>query len=255
MELYYTIVFFVFGTVFGSFFNVVGSRLPEGKSIVNPPSHCTNCNHRLGFFELFPIISYICLGGKCKECKTKISIVHPLFELLSGILFAISYKIFGMSFEFLIALTFISALLIIIVSDFSYMIIPDEVLIFFGVLIFIEILISSGLNSCLFSIIDGVISFAVMFLLKLLGDFMFKRESMGGGDIKLLSLFGVVLGWENAITCIFLGALIGLPISLIMLIKNKDNVVPFGPFLSAAAIIILLTRFDIITFINFLVNI
>lgn len=255
MDLYYIIVFFIFGTVFGSFFNVVGSRLPEGKSIINPPSHCTNCNHRLSFFELFPIISYICLGGKCKVCKTKLSIIHPLFELLTGVLFALSYKIFGMSFEFLIALTFISALLIIIVSDFSYMIIPDEVLIFFGILIFIELLISNGFNICLIAIFDGVISFVFMFLLKLLGDFIFKRESMGGGDIKLLSLFGIVLGWENAISCIFLGALIGLPISLIILVKNKDNVVPFGPFLSAAAIIMLLTRFDIISFINFLANI
>lgn len=255
MELYYIIVFLIFGTIFGSFFNVVGSRLPEGKSIINPPSHCTECNHRLGFWELFPIISYLCLGGKCKNCKTKISIIHPLFELLTGILFALSYKIYGMSFEFLIALTFISALLIIIVSDFNYMIIPDEVLIFFGILLFIEILINKGLNFCLVALIDGVISFIFMFLLKLLGDFIFKRESMGGGDIKLLSLLGVVLGWENAISCIFLGALIGLPISLIILIKNKDNVVPFGPFLSAAAIIILLTKFDIVSFINFLANI
>lgn len=255
MELYYIIVFFIFGTVFGSFFNVVGSRLPEGKSIINPPSHCTNCKHKLGFFELFPIISYICLGGKCKNCKTKLSIVHPLFELLTGILFALSYKIFGMTLDFLIVLTFISALLIIIVSDFSYMIIPDEVLIFFGIIILIELLISNGLSACLWAILDFIISFGIMLLLKLLGDFIFKRESMGGGDIKLLGLFGIVLGWENAITCIFLGALIGLPISLVMLMKNKDNVVPFGPFLSAAAIIILLTKFDIISFLNLLSNI
>lgn len=255
MELYYTIVFFIFGTVFGSFFNVVGSRLPNGESIVNPPSHCSNCNHKLGFWELFPIISYIFLGGKCKNCKTKISIIHPLFELLTGLLFSISYRIYGLSFDCLIALTFISALLIVIVSDFNYMIIPDEILFFFGMLLIIEILFTTGFESTLLSITDGIISFIFMFVLKLFGDLIFKRESMGGGDIKLLCLFGIILGWQNAIVTIFLAALIGLPISLIILIKNKDNVIPFGPFLSIAAIIILLTNFDIGSFMQLLINI
>lgn len=255
MELYYTIVFFIFGTIFGSFFNVVGSRLPNGESIINPPSHCSNCNHKLSFWELFPIISYIFLRGKCKKCKTKISIIHPLFELLSGILFALSYKIFGMSFEFLIALTFISALLIVIVSDFNYMIIPDEVLLFFGILLIIELLIANGFDVALMSIVNGIICFIFMLLLKIIGDFIFKRESMGGGDIKLLALFGIMLGWQNAIITIFLGAMIGLPISLVLLVKNKDNVVPFGPFLSIAAIILLLTKFDFNLFIQFLTSI
>lgn len=254
MDLYYIIIFFIFGTVFGSFFNVVGSRMPEGESIVNPPSHCSNCNHKLGFWELFPILSYIFLGGKCKNCKTKISIVHPLFELFSGILFALSYKVFGMTLEFLIALTFISALLIVIVSDFNYMIILDEVLLFFGMLLIIEMLINYGLSSTIYSIISGVISFVIMFVFKLIGDLIFKRESMGGGDIKLLALFGIMLGWQNALVTIFLGAIIGLPISLILLIKNKDNVVPFGPFLSFAAIILVLTKFDFNLFISFLAN-
>ena len=110
------------------------------------------------------------------------------------------------------------------------MIIPDEVLLFFGILLFIEILINNGLNACLIALFDGIISFIVMLLLKLLGDFIFKRESMGGGDIKLLSLFGIVLGWKNAISCIFLGALIGLPISLIILIKNTvATIYPTNP--------------------------
>lgn len=252
MDLYYIIIFFVFGTIFGSFFNVVGSRMPNGESIVNPPSHCSECKHKLGFWELFPIVSYVFLGGKCKNCKTKISIIHPIFELFSGIMFALSYKVFGLSMDFLIALTFISALLIVIVSDFNYMIILDEVLLFFGTLLIIEILINNGFMPAVYSIINGGISFAIMLVFKIIGDFIFKRESMGGGDIKLLALFGVMLGWENAIIAIFLGAIIGLPISFVLLIKNKNNVVPFGPFLSFAAMILLLTKFDFISFINFL---
>lgn len=254
MKLYYTIVFFIFGTIFGSFYNVVGSRLPEGKSIISPPSHCSNCNHRLGFWELFPIISYIFLGGKCKNCKTHISIVHPLFELLTGIMFALVYYIFGWSIESLIAIMFISTLLIIIVSDFSYMIIPDEVLIFSSISLILIMLIFKGFEVTILSIFNGFISFGIMFLIKLVGDFIFKRDSMGGGDIKLLFLFGLMLGWSNALICIFLGALIGLPIALVMTIKNSDNVVPFGPFLSIAAIIIFLTNLNFTKIIEFLIN-
>lgn len=254
MDLYYTIVFFIFGTIFGSFYNVVGSRLPEGKSIIYPPSHCSNCNHKLGFWELFPILSYIFLGGKCKNCKANISVVHPLFELLTGIMFALSYCIFGWSIELLISIIFISTLLIIIVSDFSYMIIPDEVLLFSSVALILMMLIFNGFEATIMSVFNGFISFGIMFILKLVGDFIFKRDSMGGGDIKLLFLFGLILGWPNALICIFLGAIIGLPIALIMTIKNSDNVVPFGPFLSAAAIIIFLTNFNFNMLVDFLIK-
>lgn len=254
MELYYTLVFFIFGTIFGSFYNVVGSRLPKGESIINPPSHCSNCNHKLGFWELFPIISYIFLGGKCKNCKTHISIIHPLFELLTGILFALLYNIYGWSIELLIALIFVSSLLIVIISDFSYMIIPDEVLIVSVVLLIIVMLISKGIEATLLSIFNGLVAFGLMLLLKLIGDFIFKRESLGGGDIKLMFLFGLVLGWPNALISIFLGALIGLPIALVMAIKSSDNVVPFGPFLSISAMILFLTKFDFDTFIDFLMK-
>ena len=128
---------------------MVGSRLPKGESIINPPSHCSNCNHKLGFWELFPIISYIFLGGKCKNCKTHISIIHPLFELLTGILFALLYNIYGWSIDLLIALIFVSSLLIVIISDFNYMIIPDEVLIVSVVLLIIVMLISKGIEQTL----------------------------------------------------------------------------------------------------------
>lgn len=254
MELYYTLVFFIFGTIFGSFYNVVGTRLPEGQSIINPPSHCSNCNHQLGFWELFPIISYIFLGGKCKNCKTHISIIHPLFELLTGILFALIYNIYGWSIELLIALIFVSSLLIVVISDFSYMIIPDEVLIVSIVLLIIVMLISKGFETTILAIFNALVAFGLMLLLKLVGDFIFKRESLGGGDIKLLFLFGLVLGWPNALITIFLGALIGLPIALVMTIKSSDNVVPFGPFLSIAAMILFLTNFNFNTFIEFLMK-
>lgn len=246
MVIYYMIIFFIFGTIFGSFYNVVGDRLPEGKSIVKPSSHCPKCNHKLTPLELVPIFSYLLQGGKCKSCGSKIPIMHPLFELASGILFALAYLSFKSDIgQLIIALTFISILLIIFVSDMEYMIIPDEVLIVGLIVLAVEKLFRFGIENVLYSLLDGVICFILMLLLKKLGDFLFKKESMGGGDIKLLFVFGFVLGWPMAIISIFIGSIIGLPLSLIVIAKKLSHEIPFGPLLSMGAVIILLLQINI----------
>ena len=250
MEIYYAIVLFVFGTIFGSFYNVVGDRVADGKSIIYPPSHCPKCKHRLTPLELVPIFSYLFQGGKCKNCKCKIPLFHPLYEIFVGLLFMFSYISFGFTGDFVIALTFVSMLAIIIVSDYYYMIIPDEILIFFGVTLALEVLLINGIDAFGMSLLSGIISFGVMFLIKLFGDFIFKTESMGGGDIKLLFFLGVILGWPQALLSIFLGSIIGLPISLIVLKIKNTNIIPFGPFLALGAIIILLTQFNIEILLN-----
>lgn len=250
MEIYYVIVLFVFGTIFGSFYNVVGDRVADGKSIIYPPSHCPKCKHRLTPLELVPIFSYLFQGGKCKNCKCKIPLFHPLYEIFVGLLFMFSYISFGFTGDFVIALTFVSMLAIIIVSDYYYMIIPDEILIFFGVTLALEVLLINGIDAFGISLLSGIISFGVMFLIKLFGDFIFKTESMGGGDIKLLFFLGFILGWPQALLSIFLGSIIGLPISLIVLKIKNTNIIPFGPFLALGAIIILLTQFNIEILLN-----
>ena len=250
MTIFISIFMFIMGTIFGSFYNVVGYRLPKGESIVFPPSHCPKCNHKLTFFELIPILSYIFQKGKCKKCHQKISLFYPIFEALTGILFVLSYLSYGLSYELIIVLTFISMMIIIVVSDYNYLIIPDSVLIIFGSLLLIEILLINGLNAALLALLDGILAFITMFLLKKLGDFIFKKESMGGGDIKLLFLFGMVLSYPIAILSIFVGSLIGLPIALLILYKKKDHVIPFGPFLAAGATLLLLLNIDINTIIN-----
>ena len=252
MRIYYMIVTFIFGTVLGSFYNVVGYRLPKGESLISPPSHCPKCNHRLGASELVPIFSYLFQKGKCKNCKSKISLFYPIFEFTSGLLFMISYLIYDFHIEFFIAITFISMLLIVIISDYQTMIIPDEVLIFFSLLLIIELFIKNGFNVYI-NVLNGLIAFGIMFLLKLFGNFLFKKESMGDGDIKLMFTFGLVLGWPLSIITIFLASFIGLPISLYVLYKNKTNIIPFGPFLSVAAIIMLLSQLNIDNLINLLI--
>lgn len=250
MEIYYTIVLFIFGTVLGSFYNVVGYRLPKHESIVKPSSHCPNCGHILKPYELIPIFSFLFLGKKCSKCKQKISWFYAFFEFLTGILFALSYIIFGYSMELILALTLISVLIIVIISDYQTLIIPDEVIIFGFVLISIELIIMHGFNFLLKSYLSGIIAFTFMYLLKLFGDFVFKKESMGGGDIKLMFLIGLVLGWKEAFMSVFLSSFIALPISLIILVMKKDHIMPFGPFLSVATIILFLTKIDFNTIIN-----
>lgn len=250
MEIAYMIAFFILGTILGSFYNVVGYRLPKGESILFPPSHCPKCNHRLEPWELIPIVSFLLQKGRCTSCKDKISWYYPVFEAFCGILFLISYLCFGLTYELIIVLTFISMLIIIMVSDYHYMIISDEVLIFFGLAIIIEKIIIYGFSSFIPTIINGIACFIIMLVIKLIGDVIFKQESMGGGDIKLLGIFGLVLGIPNSLLSIVAGSFIGLPISIIVLNVKKTHVVPFGPFLALGAIVVLLTKIDINTLIS-----
>ena len=244
MVFYMFLSFFMLGTIFGSFYYVVAYRIPRGESIVSPPSHCPKCNHRLGPLELIPIFSYLLQLGKCKNCKCKISVFYPLFEFVCGLLFGFSFLSYGFSLDLIVVLTFVSMIMIIILSDIYYMIISDEVLIFFGISLFIEMIVIYGCGYAFTHLIYGVISFFIMYSLKLLGDFLFKRESMGGGDIKLMFIFGLMFGFDMSIISIFFASIIGLPISLVLLRKSEDHVLPFGPYLGIAALIIVLFKIN-----------
>ena len=250
--VYLFMSFFMIGAIFGSFYYVVAYRIPKGESIVYPPSHCPNCNHRLGPLELIPIFSYLLQLGKCKNCKCKISIFYPLFEIVCGLLFGLSFLSYGFTLELIIVLLFVSMIMIVVLSDYYYMIIPDGVLLFFGLSIIVSMFFIHGWYYAVMHILYGVISFVIMYSLKLFGDFLFKKESMGGGDIKLLFTFGLMFGFQMSIVSIFLASIIGLPISLILLKKNNEHVLPFGPYLGCAALIIVLCHIDINMVINFI---
>ena len=131
MTIVYAVLFLLYGLVFGSFFNVVGLRVPKGESIVRPPSHCTVCDRNLTIKDLVPVFSFVFLKGKCRGCGTKIHWVYPVMELATGLLFAFAYLQLGFSLELIVALLFISLLVIITVSDLAYMLIPDKILLFF----------------------------------------------------------------------------------------------------------------------------
>lgn len=245
MEISIIIGLFFLGAILGSFYNVVAYRITKGESIIYPSSHCPICNHKLRPWELIPIFSFLLQKGKCTSCKSKISWFYPLAEIICGLLFVLAYISFGVSLDLIIALTFISMLIIIVLSDYYYMIIEDSVLIVFGLLLLIEIFFINGFDVLLICLKNGLISFGIMFLIKLFGDLMFKKESMGGGDIKLMGIIGIMIGWDMSIITIFLSAILAFPVSLVILKCKKNHEIPYGPFLAMASLIIYLTHFNI----------
>lgn len=246
LELY----IFIIGLLFGSFYNVVGMRLPNNESIVFPGSHCENCNHKLNWYENIPLFSYILLRGKCKNCHAKISVWYPAIELFTGMLFLISYYVFGLTPEFFISIIISSLVSIIFVSDINYYIIMDSPIVIASILIIIVNLISTGLKETIMSIGSGILIFGVMYLIMLLGNFIFKKESLGGGDIKLSFVAGLVLGPKLGIMYIVFGAFLAFPYAIYITIRNKENMLPFGPFLISSLLIIYLDYNFFLNFIN-----
>lgn len=252
MNIIYLILFFVLGVIMGEFFVTVGIRLADEDVEFFSKNHCDKCFHNLTKFETIPIFSYIFLKGKCRYCHNKININNPLMELFTGILFAVSYYSFGISYNLLIALGIVSLLVIITVSDINYLIIPDEVLVFFSIYFMIVQYLGYGIVELAEHIGSGILLFSIMYLIMLFGNKVFKKESLGGGDIKLMFVFGLVLNPLIGILTIFIGSLIALPISFISLYKTKDKLIPFGPFLVLAFTLVYFLQIDNMMIFKFL---
>ena len=251
MEYYYLVVFFILGSVLASFYGVIGERLPKGESILKPKySYCPNCKKRLNWYELIPIFSYIIQGGKCRKCKKSVPIMYPFIELVCGLLFAVSYYSFGFTYELIVCLTLVSFFIIVIVSDLTYMIIPDEVTLSCGIIIIIVNFLNYGLMDGLVKMGWGLLTFGVMYGIMLLGNFLFKKETLGGADIKLMFLAGLTLHPILGILVIFVASCIALPISLIIYMTDKEHIIPFGPFLAAAMLLMYFLKVDINMFLS-----
>ena len=224
----------------GSFYNVLATRLPIGKSIIKPGSHCDACNHKLKWYENIPLISYIIQKGKCKNCGTQISFDVFLSELATGVLFLFSYLYFGISYNFFIMLILSSLCVIIFVSDFKYMIILDSPLIIAGVLVIILKTVYYGYKTIIPTLISGIITFLVMLLVGFIGKKMYKRDALGGVDIKLSFVIGMILGVQVAMVSLIFSTFLALPYALATIVLKKDSEVPFGPFIVASLFIVFL---------------
>lgn len=240
---------FILGLFVGSFYNVVALRLCKNESIIFPGSHCVNCNHRLAWYELIPVFSYLFLRGKCKKCRIHISIQYPLIELITGILFALSFYIFGFSYNTLISIVVSSIVIITFISDLKYMVILDEVLIVGGIFLSIIYFVSGGVTSLVSHLLSGIFLLVVLLIIKFLGDKGFKQESLGWGDVKLSFIAGMVLGPTLGVIYIFLGSFLAFPYAIYVTLKKKDGILPFGPFL-VSSMLILFWNMEFIT--NFL---
>lgn len=234
-QLLFVLLFFL-GILLGSFYNVVGLRLPNNQSFIkmDDRSYCPNCMKTLVWYELIPILSYLIQGRKCRGCKKKISVVYPIGELLTGIFFALSFLQFGLQVELIVALIFVSMLMIIFISDISYMVIPNKILLFF-LPIFIILRIIAPLDPWWNSIIGALTGFVLIFIIILV-----SRGGMGAGDMKLFGLLGIILGFEKVLLTFFfaclIGAVTGMILMLLKIVKRKQPV-PFGPFIVIAALL------------------
>ena len=234
MEIVIAIFVFIYGLVLGSFYNVVGLRVPKGESIVRPPSHCPICDRNLTAKDLVPVFSYVFLKGKCRGCGTKIHWVYPVIELTTGVLFTFAYLQLGFTWEFVTALLFISLLIIITVSDIAYMLIPDKILLFFLIPLIVCRMISP-LTPWWDSAVGAIVGFGILLLVA-----MVSKGGMGGGDIKLFFVIGVVLGTVSTLVTLFLASVIGTVVGLITLKISKQGrktPIPFGPSIAIAAVI------------------
>jgi leader peptidase (prepilin peptidase)/N-methyltransferase len=227
MLLLYAYIFLV-GSVLGSFYNVVGLRVPVGQSIVKPRSACPTCEHALTPLELIPVFSYLFQKGKCRECGTKISSIYPAFELLTGVLFVLSPVILGWTNELFIAWTLVSLLIIIVVSDLSYMLIPNKILLFFSGVFLVE-RIFTPLEPWWNSLAGVAVGFGLLYAIAVL-----SKGGMGGGDVKLFALLGFVLGWKLVLVAFLLSSFFGSVFGVIGLFTGqvkKGKPMPFGPFI------------------------
>lgn len=234
VELYWIIVFFIFGVTFGSFFNVVGLRIPKNLTIIKDQSHCPHCNETLRWHELIPVLSFLWQKGLCRNCRARISSIYPVMEFVTGLLFAYSYFQFGFQYELMTSILLISLLVIIIVSDLTYMLIPNKIILFFLPLLVISRIIAP-LTPWYDMILGAVVGYFIIALIIIL-----SRGGMGAGDMKLFFILGIALGWKVTLFTLFLASLLGACIGLILLsLQRVERLqpIPFGPYIAIAAII------------------
>lgn len=234
----YAVFAFILGSIFGSFYYVVGTRLSNGKSLIKPGSHCTYCNHNLRFYELIPILSFLFLRGKCRYCHQKLSKEYIIYELLTGVLFLVSYWKFGLSYEFFTSLIISSLLVLIFITDFKYMIILDSPLVVSAIFLFLLQWFYLGLQTALLGLFYGFLSFLTMLFIGKIGNILFKKESLGGGDIKFSFIMGMILGFRFAMVALVFSTFLALPYAVASMLLKKDNEVPFGPFLVSSVFIV-----------------
>ncbi|NLC48076.1 MAG: hypothetical protein GX758_01775 [Tenericutes bacterium] len=267
MEIIIIVLITILGLILGSFYGCMGYRIPNKISVTASRSFCNECGKTLKWYMNIPVFSYIFLKGRCHYCKKPIDFVYPFVEITCALLFLCNYLMFGFTLNFFIATILTSILMVTIVSDFLYYYISDRVLVLGGISLIVVLSIFLDMSLVFSRIINGAILFMLLLGIKILGNYMFKKESLGDGDIKLMGVIGIalrsselgfyniILGTMSSFVALFIASIIGLIFSVIIHKKNKEGIIPFGPFLLIGALIVLYFEPIIMPFIKNIINI
>lgn len=262
MNIVIYLLILIFGLFFGNFFMYLGTKLSHKKGYRY--SRCDNCG--LPSDINFPLLKYIFSKGVCKNCKKKLSLIPIFIEFITPIIFLITYLrynqdpiILNIAFSFI----FVSTLIIVYTSDIKYMLIPDKILFLSSIVLAIlklsilyyneqiKTLLDLGYE-IIFLLYDGFFLFLLMYVIKTFGDIFFHRDSMGGGDIKLMFFVSMFLGWKLALVVLFFSAFIALPESILNMLYKKDNMIAFGPYIVLSTLLFYLLKVDFNMIINYL---
>ena len=232
LELTPYIIIFIFGITIGSFLNVCIYRIPLGESIVTAPSHCMTCGRKLKWYDMVPVFSWLVLGGKCRNCKSKISVQYPIIEGVNGILYVMICAVNGLEWSSVIYCFMASALLVLSIIDWRTYEIPFGINVFLFVLgIAMTILDRGNLVEHLIGMICVSGLLGILYLLT-------SGRAIGGGDIKLMFACGLILGWKLILLAFFLGCIIGSVVHIIrMSVKKAGRMLAMGPYLSAGILL------------------
>ena len=240
MDLFVYIFSLIFGAIVGSFLNVCIYRIPANISLWWPPSTCPKCKTKIKFYDNIPVLSYLILRGKCRNCKTKISLQYPVIEALTSILTLFIVYIMGLTYWTAVALLVTYCLIILSVIDFKLYIIPDRFsigLTVLGLIVFFINPVFQGNLTIRFiqCFASGAVAFFGLWGMAVLCSFIFKKEAMGGGDMKLIAAVGVLTGFSGVISTLIISSFSALVYYAVLFIlkKNPQNkTIPFGPFIS-----------------------
>ena len=229
---------FLLGCIFGSFYNVVIHRLPLGQSIVRPASRCPGCGNSIAPYDNIPLLSYVLLGGKCRHCKSSISLRYPLVEALGGLLALILFRRYGLHPQLPIEFIFCSLLLIITMIDLDTMEIPD-VLSLPGIGLGLAFSFFTPRLSFWQSLTGIAIGGGIFYLIAVTFSLVRRKEGLGGGDIKLLAMIGAFLGWQGVVFTIMASSVVGIIVAVPLMRRSGKGLgaaLPFGPFLALGAV-------------------
>ena len=228
----------VLGLAVGSFLNVCVHRLPRQQSLNSPPSQCPSCGYRLRWFDNIPVVSYLLLAGRCRKCRTRISIRYPIVELITMALFVLHGLVFGWTALLVPRLLFACAMVVLFAIDLEHHLLPN-VITLPGIAI--GLVASAVLPPGLVDAIIGVLVGGGV--LWLIGEAYFRysgQEGMGGGDVKMLAMIGAFLGWKLVLVTLVLSSVVGSVIGLIVIAIRKGGMkyaLPYGTFLALGALV------------------